>query len=71
MAPTGDFYEAALRSEHQKNKHRLWLADVVNRLSGRYVSKCAELTIGPMLSRAACCTQLTPSGRRILRMLPN
>jgi len=44
MAPTGDFYEAALRSEHQKNKHRLWLADVVNRLSGRYVSKCAELT---------------------------
>ena len=38
-----DCYEAALRDAFTKDEQRLWLIEIVNRLSGRPVRKCHEV----------------------------
>jgi hypothetical protein len=43
MKPTTDIFEAELRAAFSNDEQRRWLTDVVNRLSGRPVSKCQEV----------------------------
>jgi len=43
MSTDANFYEAVIGNANQRDEQRLWLEDVINRLTGRPVWKCHEV----------------------------